>query len=530
MRSPYGVPPDSKFLNHPVHAALVRDGYIWVFQNLRGRFASEGTFVMDRPPRNANDPLSIDESSDAYDAIEWLVHHVPGHNGRVGMTGTSYDALTAVLATVDPHPALKAVVEEATPADQFIGDDFHHNGAFRLAYAFEYVALLESSKSENTRFQFDDRDIFDFHVKVGPLSNIDKKYFHGKMPTWNDFVAHPNNDEFWQERSFDAFVNASSVPILHCVGWWDQEDFYGPLHAYARIEKNDHQNHNQIVIGPWNHGGWYSEGRKLLSVDFGSATGEYYRDQVKAPWLARYLHETGEGVRDEATIFVTGANTWRSFKSWPPKDLTSEKKLYLHAGNTLSFEAPSPREKAKFSKYVSDPEDPVPFLPRPIDPLFSGPQWSTWQAVDQTFLEHRTDVLSFSTPPLTSDLTIAGNLRFELFASTTGSDSDWVVKVIDVYPASEMKSETRPTEEGMTEKQDRADGYQLMIVGEVLRGRYRKSFVVPSPITPNKTIPYTINLHSHAHTFRRGHRMMIQVQSTWFPLIDRNPQTYVSNI
>jgi hypothetical protein len=530
-RTPYGIPDDTKPLGSDAASALVADGYVWVFQNLRGRFRSEGTFVMSRPPRDPKDTRAIDESSDAHDSIEWLVHNVPNNNGRVGMMGTSYDGWAATMALLDPHPALKAVVEEASPADQFIGDDFHHNGAFRLAYAFEYVPLLESSKEENTFFKFGRGDLYDFYLSLGPVANADKLHFKNKMPTWNDFVAHPNRDAFWERASFAPYLKKTTVPLLNVSGFWDQEDFYGPFMIYGALEKSDADRRNHLVVGPWNHGGWYGPGRTLGDIDFGSDTGAHYRSRIKAPFLAYWLHGKGQPSQPEATVFESGTNRWRTFDRWPPEAGVTKKKLYLRAERALSFEPPPERGGAAADTYVSDPANPVPFLPRPIAPLFTGGQWQKWLVHDQRFVDRRPDVLSYSTAALDQDVTVVGDIVAELFASTSGSDSDWIIKLIDVYPEGDPPPPPELSE-GAEPPPQPTDmrGFQLMIANKVLRGRFRESFAKPSPIPSGKVVHYTIDLQTHAHTFLKGHRIMVQVQSTWFPVIDRNPQRYVDSI
>lgn len=530
-REPYGIPKDESFAHAPAAKELVADGYIFVWQNLRGRFGSEGTFVMDRPPRDRADPKSIDEATDAYDTIEWLVANVPKNNGRVGMIGTSYSAMMATTAQLEPHPALEAIVEAASPADLYLGDDFYHHGAFRLAYGFEYVALLETSKT-NTNFAFDRGDIFDFYLALGPLSNVDKRYFHGKMPTWNDFVAHPNYDDFWKRKSFNTQLQKATVPILNVAGWWDQEDFYGPLRIHALFEKNDTEKKNYLVAGPWNHGGWYGDGRKLGVIDFGSDTGVYHREKLQAPFLAYHLHGKGKGDFPEATVFETGTNRWRTFDAWPPRAGVQTKKLYLHAGRSLSFDPPTESGKGAIDTYVSDPKNPVPYQQRPIASLFTSDQWPIWQVQDQRFAADRSDVLTYATNALEEDVAIAGDVVVELHAGTSGTDSDWIVKLIDVYPEGAPPPRAPGQEFGPPPKDSPPDmrGYQLMIDGDVFRGRFRDSFEKPAPTKPNAIAKYTISLHSHAHVFQKGHRIMLQVQSTWFPVIDRNPQKYVKNI
>jgi uncharacterized protein len=531
-REPYGIPKTEKFLTRPEGIdPLVADGYIFVVQNLRGRFNSEGTFVMSRPPRDRADARTIDESTDAYDTIEWLLRNVPNNNGRVGMYGISYSGWTTTMALLDPHPALKAVSEQASPADQFIGDDFHHNGAFRLSYGFEYSALLESEKERNTSFNFDRHDTYTWYLALGPLSNANERYFHGKIPTWNDFVEHPNLDAFWERQAYASYLKKTQIPNLNVAGWWDQEDFYGPVKIYDLLEQNDAEHRNYLVAGPWNHGGWGGgKGRTLGDIDFGSDTGAYFRASIQAPWFAYWLHDKGKLDQPEAQVFETGSNRWRAFDSWPPKVGVTPKRLYLRAGGALSFEPPPETGADAVDSYVSDPANPVPYVPRPIAPSLQNAMWRMWLVQDQRFVDHRPDVLSWETGELTEDVVIAGDIVAELFASTSGSDSDWIVKLIDVYPEGPPPPAPPPDKEKAEPPPPDLRGYQLMIASEVLRGRFRNSFSRPEPVQPNQVVKYRVGLHTNAHAFLKGHRIMVQVQSTWFPVIDRNPQKYVDNI
>ena len=514
-RTPYGI--DGAAARFGVaYRELAADGYIFVFQDIRGRYKSEGQFVMQRPARDRSDARAVDEASDAYDTIDWLLGHVPGNNGRVGMLGVSYDGWTTAMALTDPHPALKAVSPQASPADMWLGDDFHHNGAFRLSYGFEYAAMMESSH-ENEQFRFDRYDTYQWYLALGPLSNVNARYLHGKIPTWNDYVAHPDWDRFWQRQTLIPALTQVTVPTLNVAGWWDQEDFYGPLAIYQRLERFDRAGMNFLVVGPWNHGGWNrADGQTLGNVDFGSPTSRYFRDSIQAPFFAHYLKDRGALRQPEAITFEAGSNVWRRFDSWPPRRGVADRPLYLRAGGRLSFDRPA--EATGFDSYRSDPAHPVPYRQRPIqatyDPRGSG--WYTWLTEDQRFVEDRPDVLSWSTDPLPADVTIAGDVTAELFASTTGTDADWIVKLIDVYP-----EETKPAAIG---------GYELMVSNEVFRGRYRESFTTPKALAPNAVIPFRWSLHGQNYRFGKGHRIMVQEQSTWFPLIDRNPQTFVPNI
>ena len=519
VRTPYSVSGMGARYIPRSFKPLADDGYIFVFQDIRGRFKSEGQFVMQRPPRSGRDPKAIDEGTDAYDTIEWLVKNVPHNNGRVGMVGGSYDAWLAVMATIEPHPALAAVCEQASPADMFLNDDFYHNGAFRLSYGFEYAFELETSKDENANFKFDRYDTYEWYLRMGALSNADAKYFKGRLPTWNNFVNHPSYDEFWKKQALAYQLKGVTVPIMHVAGWWDQEDFYGPIKAYEILEKSDRERRNFLVVGPWNHGGWGGEGSKLGKIEFDSPTGKHFREQILPPWFAYYLKGKGTLNQPEAVVFETGSNKWQSYDAWPPRQSVAERRLYFQVGGRLSFEEPQTEAKDQFDSYVSDPAHPVPYRHRPIEATYfpAGSGWYTWLVEDQRFVHQRADVLSWETEPLKEDFTVSGHPLARLFASTTGSDSDFVVKLIDVYPEP-------------YEKDVKMSGYQLMIASEILRGRFRRSFEKPEPITPHKAEQYTIDLGSHDHVFLKGHKIMVQVQSTWFPVYDRNPQKFVPNI
>jgi putative CocE/NonD family hydrolase len=515
LRTPYGIGNAAPAQLAAAIPEITAEGFIIVQQDIRGRFKSEGQFVMLRQPRDPKDKNAIDESTDTYDTIDWLLKNVPNHNGRVGMAGTSYGAWLTVMGMLDPHPALKAVVPQASPADMWIGDDFHHNGAFRLSYGLEYAYMMESSKEiANVSAIIDRYDVYDWYLNLGPLSNVDAKYFHGKIPSWNDFVNRPNYDDFWKRQAFAPWLTRVTVPTLNVAGWWDQEDFYGPIKIYELLERHDRSNQNFLVVGPWNHGGWSrGEGRKLGRVDFGSATAEYYRRDVLTRFLAYHLKGKGEPARPEAFTFRTGANQWVEHDAWPPKRNVVTRKLYFQPNRKLSFDPPA-KAATEFDSYISDPANPIPYRPRPIQ-LRSG--WSTWLVEDQRFVDHRPDVLTLVSESLTSDVTVSGRIIANLFAATTGTDSDWIVKLIDVYPE---KYDPDPT----------MGGYQLMIAGDVFRGRFRKSFEKPEPITANAVFHYQIPFPANDHVFRKGHRIMVQVQSTWFPVIDRNPQQWVPNI
>ena len=520
-RTPYGISDKDAGFSHKLsrYEDLMPDGYIFVFQDIRGRYGSEGKFVMLHPLHDSNDPRGIDESTDTYDTIDWLVKNVPNNNGRVGLDGISYPGYLVTMGMIHPHPALKAASEQACMGDVFLGDDFFHNGAFRLSYGFEYSAGLETSK-ENYSFPFDRFDLYDWYLRLGPLSNANARYFHGNIPTWNDFIAHNSYDEYWKRHAVAYGLKEPTVPNLNVAGWWDQEDFYGPMMTYQRLEKTDKKNLNYLVVGPWNHGGWGSgSGNSLGAIPFGSDTGVYFRQKIEAPWFAYWLKDKGALPFKEAMLFQTGSDTWTSFDSWPPVE-AQNRNLYFREDGKLSFEPPQTSAPEAFDSYVSDPAHPVPYRNRPVDMTYPEDHpgsWFTWLVQDQRFVDNRPDVLTWQTDELKEDLTLAGQVTAKLFASTTGSDADWVVKLIDVYP------EKYPQDWKLS-------GFELMIADEIFRGRFRNSFERPEAIRPGEVTPFSIDLHSANHAFKKGHRIMVQVQSTWFPLYDRNPQKFVPNI
>lgn len=515
QRTPYGTRKESASIIPLAYKELAADGYIFVFQDIRGKFASEGNFRMNRPPRDKSDAKSIDEASDTYDTIDWLIKNVKNNNGRVGIFGVSYPGWLAVIPLMEPHPALKALSPQALMGDTWLGDDFFHQGGFRLSYGYEYVYGVENAKGGSDP-TFDIYDTYEWYLKKGAPSN----FLTPTLPTWKDFIEHPSFDSFWQARSASHYLKNASVPTLHVVGWFDQEDFYGPIKAYLALEKNDQQKNNFIVVGPWNHGGWRGgDGNRLGNIDFKNSTGVYFREKIEAPWFAYHLKGKGSLQQPEAVTFQTGSNEWKTYTQWPPTNLTTERMLYFHDKGKLSFDAPTADGDKAFDSYVSDPMHPVPYRRRPIEPTYyqRGSGWSTWLMEDQRFVDRRPDVLTWETDTLQEDVTISGDIIAQLFASTSGTDSDWIVKLIDVYPESWPDS-------------PRMGGYQFMVAGEVMRGRYHKSFEKPEPLVSNKVTEFNVDLIQKDHCFKKGHKIMVQVQSTWFPIIDRNPQKYVENI
>lgn len=528
-RTPYGVPdkPPERLVSMK---ELAQDGYIFVFQNLRGRFKSEGVFNLSSQV-DLKDPKATNETTDAYDSIEWLVKNVPNNNGKVGMYGVSYDGLTTALTLLHPHPALKAISEQASPVDQWMNDDDHRYGALRESYDFEYAVMEQSDKNKNTHFDFETYDTFEWYLNLGPLSNINAKYVHGSIPYWNSTIDHPDYDDFWKKEAWVSQLHASTVPNLNVAGFWDQEDPWGPWQIFRHAEENNPDRTNFIVAGPWFHGEWQSPtGDMIGMIPFaGHETAREFRENIEAPFFRYYLHGQGEKPSWQASTFQSGSNTWHTYATWPPKE-AKPTKLYLHADGTLSFTAPAKAGK-EYREYVSDPANPVPYRQRPISPTYPAGDWRTWEVADQRFVDDRPDVLSFVSEPLDHDLTITGPLVANLFASTSGTDSDFVVKLIDVYPQDAQKNAWNP-DEGPKPGQyaQSLNGYELPIAMEVRRGRYLESYEKPHPLIPNKPTEWNIPLRDHDHVFLKGHRIMVQIQSTWFPVIDRNPQKFVASI
>ena len=531
-RTPYGVPDRAYDHVPPGLKELVRDGYILVIQNLRGRFKSEGVFLLSSQVDLAN-PKAVNETTDAYDSIDWLVQNVPNNNGRVGLYGVSYDGLTAALALLHPHPALKAISEQASPVDQWMNDDDHRFGALRESYAFEYAVYEQADKHRNTHFDFETYDTYSWYLSLGPLSNINAKYLRGSIPYWNDVVAHPDYDEFWKREAWVNQLHSSTVPNLNVAGFWDQEDPWGPWQIFRHAAEHDPANTNFMVAGPWFHGSWHTPtGDSIGIIPLGGhQTAREFRENIEAPFFNYYLHDRGQKPTWKATTFQTGSNHWKTYAAWPPAGITPTN-LYFHADATLSFQAPVSGERGPaFREYVSDPASPVPYRPRPISPTYPAGDWRRWEVADQRFVDGRPDVLTFTSAPLDNDLTISGEVAADLFASTSGTDADFIVKLIDVFPENAQRNvwdaDAGPVPGAYAQS---LNGYQLPIAMEIRRGRYNASYEQPHPLTPNVPTEWKIALRDHDHVFVKGHRLMVQVQSTWFPLIDRNPQQFVPSI
>ncbi|MEO8573882.1 MAG: CocE/NonD family hydrolase [Pyrinomonadaceae bacterium] len=511
-RTPYGVAGWNGGRLNGAKPELVKDGYVFVFQDIRGREDSEGVFEMLRPPRDKRDPKSIDESTDTYDTIEYLLENVPKNNGRVGICGVSYPGWLAAVALLDPHPSLKASSPQAPVTDLWMGDDFSHHGALRQTYAHQWAVPLEAAKKGGD-IEFGDADLYQWYMGAKKMSDLAVD-LATKSHSWKAFLEHPSYDSYWQAKAANLYIKGTSVPTLIVGGWWDQEDMYGPLALYKSLEKTDNDHQVNLVMGPWNHGGWGGRGRKLQNVDFGSDTGKYFRSEILAPFFAYHLKGKGTLKLPEASIFRSGVNKWMAYDSWTPKGSFEQRGIYLHASGKLSFEKPNDKAEA-FDSYVSDPANPVPYRKRPILPTYGqGSTWYTWLVDDQSFIVDRKDVLLWKSDPLGDDVTITGDIMADLYASTSGTDSDWVVKLIDVYPSDDPS----------------LANYELMVADEIFRGRYLKSFEKAEPLTPNAVNKFAIDMRANDHTFKKGHRIMVEVQSTWFPLYNRNPQKFVPNI
>ncbi|HEV2462272.1 MAG TPA: CocE/NonD family hydrolase [Acidobacteriaceae bacterium] len=519
-RTPYGVDGATSDRINEGYTELAQSGYIFVMEDIRGRYESQGQFVMMRPiaahhDPNSPDPRYIDESTDTYDTVAWLLKNVPDNNGRVGVVGVSYPGFLAAEAGIDPHPAVKAISPQAPMTDVWMGDDFFHNGAFRQTYGYDYVLGMESSK-KNT-FGALNEDAYTYFLNAGSAAAAGEKGGLTDLPTWKAFLANPAYDNFWRSRAVQYHLTRVAVPTLEVGGYWDQEDMWGPQAEYAALKPHDTNHEVFLVLGPWNHGEWVQTTRHLGEVDFGSATGDTFRKEIEAPYFAHYLKDQPGFTLKDVASFQTGTNKWMRYSAWPPKDAV-ERALYLGENHTLTFSPP--RNTSAFTEYASDPAHPVNYRRRPIEATYApgGSGWYTWLAQDQRPYDDRDDVTVWETPVLTRNVTVTGDVEADLLASTTGTDSDWIVKLIDVYPNK------------MPEANAKIDGYQLMVAEEIFRGRYRQSYENPEAIPANRIEEYKFSLHAADHVFLPGHRIMVQVQSTWFPLYDRNPQRFVPNI
>jgi putative CocE/NonD family hydrolase len=521
-RTPYALKPyGADNYSDPVGSfrTLAKDTNILVTQDVRGRYGSEGEYVHVRPFNPQKGPKDFDESSDAYDTIDWLLKNVPNNNGRVGMFGISYPGFYTSMGMIDSHPALKAASPQAPVADWFTGDDIHHNGAFFLSQNFDFFYKFAQRADDPLHddikpFNFKTPDGYDFFLRMGPLANS-VKLMKNLGANWSEFLAHPTYDDYWKARNIRPHLKNVRCAVMTVGGWYDAEDLFGPLETYRWTERQNPGITNVLVMGPWSHGGWNrTDGDKLGEISFRAKTAEFYREQIELPFFRHFLKGDTNYTATEAHVFETGTHQWRRFDTWPPKQ-AAPRTLFFHAGGALGFSAPGDGQGA-FDEFVSDPAKPVPYTLE-----FTTGYPRGYPVHDQRFASSRPDVLVYETEPLEEDLTFAGPLKATLHVSTTGTDADWVVKLIDVYAGDFPDPKPNPAYVAM-------GGYQQLVRGDVFRGKFRNSFEKPEPFKPGEVAKIEFEIPDIFHTFRRGHRVMVQVQSTWFPLVDRNPQTFVN--
>ncbi|HET9410170.1 MAG TPA: CocE/NonD family hydrolase [Candidatus Sulfotelmatobacter sp.] len=530
---PYGVDHYRKQLGPSPE--FDKAGYIFVFQDVRGRYMSEGQFLEMRPHiDNKKSNRDVDDASDLYDTIEWLLKNVPNNNGNAGIWGISYPGFFTSASMIDSHPALKAASPQAPMTDLFMGDDAYHGGAFMLAANFDFYSSFKPQENPQlppkvfVPFDFGTKDGYEFYLNAGPTANL-SKYLGDNGALWQDQLHHDTYDDYWKARNLAPHMKNIHCAVLTVGGWFDAEDLQGPFSTFHSVEKNNPDVYSGLVIGPWVHGGWGRyDGDHLGRVDFGSKTGDFYRTKILFPFFEQYLKGTTDAKLPKAYVFETGTNVWRRYSAWPPKE-AKVRTLYFHADGKLSF-APPAKGPSGFDEYVSDPARPVPFVNYAA---LDVPQ--EYMVSDQRFAATRTDVLVYTTPVLDEDVTIAGPVSPHLFVSTSGTDSDWDVKLIDVYPLdypdSKLDAAKEDGEKPRTDVPPPAftmAGYQQLVRGEPFRGKFRHSFEKPEPFTPGKVEEISFSMPDVNHTFRRGHRIMVQFQSSWFPLTDRNPQTFVN--
>lgn len=529
-RTPYSVAPygsDNYRAALGPSASFEREGFIFVYQDARGRYMSEGEFQQVRPHvPDKRSPADIDESTDTYDTIEWLLKNVPNHNGRVGMVGISQPGFHVAASIIDSHPALKAASPQAPTADYYMGDDVYHNGAFMLAANFGFYASFvprpgdPAPPKQRIPFDMGTPDAYDFFLHVGPLSEANRKLFGGEAKYFQEIIDHTTYDDFWKSRSLWRFTKNVRCAVLNVGGWFDAEDPAGPFHIYRSVERNNPGTWNTLVMGPWSHGGWArGDGDRLGNLNFAVKTGEFFREQIQFPFFMHYLKDKPADL-PEAYMFLTGINEWRRHDAWPPRELKPVE-LYLQPGGRLATESPAGETRSAFDEYVSDPNRPVPYLGYIVNGMTSD-----YMTEDQRFASQRSDVLVYETEPLAQDMIIAGPVKVKLNVSTTGTDSDFVVKLIDVYP-NNFPTPKAPEGQTVPANAVKMGGYQQLVRGEPFRGKFRNSFERPEPFKPGQPAAINFEMPDVYHAFRAGHRIMLHVQSSWFPLVDRNPQKFM---
>ncbi|MCU0381467.1 MAG: CocE/NonD family hydrolase [Chitinophagaceae bacterium] len=524
VRTPYSVSPygqDRFPYRLGPNRELMREKYIFVYQDVRGRYMSEGNFQEMTPHRSAKkDRMVTDESSDAFDTIEWLLKNLRHHNGRVGLWGVSYPGFYATASLPDAHPAIKAVSPQAPVTDEFIGDDANHKGAFFLLDNFNFLGYFDAERKgpveEYARpvFRADYRDAYRFFLDMGTIRKAnDSMYFGGRGKIWNEYTAHDTYDAYWRERNIRPHLKQVRPAVLVVGGWFDAEDLFGALETYRAIERQNPVNQNRLVMGPWTHGAWSSsDWNRFASHDFSQNTSGFYQHEMETPFFNHYLKDKGSLTLPEATVFETGSNTWKTYDQWPPSG-TDMKTLFLQGSGKAGWEKPTPGNA--YTQYTSDPSRPVPYTG-----IISRGRNNEYLAEDQRFASQRPDVAVFMTDTLTADLRLSGPLKASLYVSTTGTDADIIVKLIDVLPDYTPNPSPNP-------RQWQMGGMQRLVRAEVIRGKFRNSFERPEPFPPGKPVKIEFDLPDLAHLFKKGHRIMIQVQSSWFPLVDRNPQKFM---
>src|SRR5215469_1507331 len=531
-RTPYGVAPygpDVYVRELGPSPRFAEESYIFVFQDVRGRFLSEGKFVEMRPEKQTHGPGEIDESTDTYDTIEWLIHNVAHNNGRVGVWGVSYDGFFAAAAAISAHPALKAVSPQAPQTDWFAGDDTHHNGAFFLVATFDFMAVHGRDRPAPTTqrappFKFGTPDGYAWFLSLGPIANVDANYFHGGSRGWTEMMEHGVYDDFWKTRNLLPHLRDIAPAILTVGGWYDANNFYGALHVSEAIARQSPATRNTLVVGPWSHGQWGGGyGDALGPLRFGSTTATFFQDNIELPFFEHYLKDKPDPQLPRAYVFETGTNRWRRFDQWPPAH-AAKRSLYLRDHSFLSFEPSAKVSPESFDEYTSQPDRPVPFVNALT--TFMNPDY---MAQDQRFAAMRPDVLVYRSEVLNDDITIAGPVVPKLFVSTSGTDCDWVVKLIDVYPddAPDSLQSAAELRNNLPRQPVRMGGFQQLVRGDVIRGKFRNGLDTPKPFRPGQVTEVDLTMPDVLHTFRKGHRIMVQIQSTWFPLVDRNPQRFV---
>ncbi len=524
QRTPYSIRPYGERMRGRLSAnsQLEKDKYIFVFQDVRGKFMSEGEFVNMRPVldeyRNKND---VDETTDTWDTVEWLIKNIDNNNGKVGMYGVSYPGFYTVMGSINAHPAMVCTSPQAPISDWFLWDDMHHNGAFTLPLCFNFFQVFGKDRPEPTmswgsRPNYPSDDAYHFFLDLGPIKNANEIYLNGEIEFWNEMTQHSDYDVFWQAMSTLPHLQDITPAVMTVGGWYDSEDLSGALHTYKTIEKNNPDATNMLVMGPWTHGAWASPDRNRPSrIPFNEEDKYFYQKEIEAPFFRHYLKGKRKLKLPEAWVFETGSDSWRSFDSWPPEDML-EKQLFLHEDGRLSFSAPE-NDNNPFDEYISDPAKPVPYTA----PFLSARSFynQEYLSEDQRFASTRTDVMVYESEVVKEAITVAGPVEVELYVSTTGTDADWVVKLIDVFPDT---ADNR----GLSAREIEVGGYQMLIRGDIFRGKYRNSFEYPEPFVPGEVTKVKFVLPDVNHAFREGHQIMIQIQSSWFPLFDRNPQTF----